>query len=160
MSHVHSNSAAASSGLHADGFVTFKLADQWLGIPVVLIQEVLTAEAVARVPRSPEHVAGFLNLRGQIVTAVDLRTCLELPKREDDAHVMNVVVRDGEELFSLVVDRVGDVVEVGGGRVEPPPATLPGIWKDVAAGVIRLDEELLVILDVDAVLGSEASRAA
>ena len=80
--------------LHEDGFVTFRLADQWLGIPVVLIQEVLTAQAVRTVPRSPKEVSGFLNLRGQIVTAVDLRTRLGLPAREQGQE-MNVVVKDG-----------------------------------------------------------------
>ncbi len=146
--------------LHEDGFVTFRLANQWLGVPVILIQEVLTAEAVSAIPRSPSQVAGFLNLRGQIVTAVDLRTCLGLPSRADDQQVMNVVVRDGEELFSLIVDQVGDVVEVDDGRVEPAPPTLPGVWKEVCTGVVRLDEGLLVILDVDQVLGSESARVA
>ena len=146
--------------LHEDGFVTFRLAEQWLGIPVILIQEVLTAQAVSSVPRSPNQVAGFLNLRGQIVTAVDLRTCLGLPPREEDAEEMNVVVKDGEEFFSLLVDEVGDVVEVDAERVQPAPKTLPGVWRDVCNGVIRLEDGLLVVLDVDSVLGAEASRAA
>lgn len=146
--------------LHEDGFVTFRLADQWLGVPVVLIQEVLTAQIIAPVPRSPAQVAGFLNLRGQIVTAVDLRVCLGLPRRDADDGVMNVVVRDGEELFSLIVDKVGDVVEVEDRRVEPAPGTLPVLWREVCTGVIRLDEGLLVILDVEAVLRMDAARAA
>jgi len=147
--------------LHEDGFVTFRLADQWLGIPVVLIQEVLTTQAVASVPRSPREVAGFLNLRGQIVTAVDLRACLGLPDAEEDAEPgMNVVVRDGEEFFSLMVDSVGDVVAVEADRVEPAPKTLPGVWRDSCSGVIQMAEELLVILDVDRILGAEQSRAA
>jgi purine-binding chemotaxis protein CheW len=147
--------------LHDDGFVTFRLGEQWLGIPVVLIQEVLTAQSVSRVPRSPSHVAGFLNLRGQIVTAVDLRVRLGLPPHDDpEADAMNVVVKDGEEFFSLVVDQVGDVVAVDAERVEPAPATLPGVWREVASGVIQMEEELLVILDVDRILDSEASRAA
>lgn len=146
--------------LHEDGFVTFRLARQWLGIPVVLIQEVLQAQSVSPVPRSPRHVAGFLNLRGQIVTAVDLRTALGLPPREDGKAGMNVVVKDGEEFFSLIVDRVGDVVEVDADRVEPAPKTLPGVWKDVCSGVIQMEEELLVILDVKQVLGSDLGRSA
>lgn len=147
--------------LHEDGFVTFRLAGQWLGIPVVLIQEVLTTQAVSSVPRSPREVAGFLNLRGQIVTAVDLRACLGLPPAtEDAAPGMNVVVRDGDEFFSLMVDSVGDVVEVEADRVEPAPKTLPGVWRDVCCGVIQMEEELLVILDVDQILGTGQTRAA
>lgn len=146
--------------VHDDGFVTFRLADQWLGIPVILIQEVLTKQTVSQVPRSPSQVAGFLNLRGQIVTAVDLRTLLGLEPRPEGAHEMNVVVKDGEEFFSLMVDEVGDVVEAGDGRVEAAPKTLPGVWKEVCGGVIQMEEELLVILDVDRVLRTESSRAA
>ena len=146
--------------LHEDGFVTFRLAEQWLGIPVVLIQEVLTAQAVSPVPRSPSAVAGFLNLRGQIVTAVDLRVCLGLPAREEREGSMNVVIKDGEDFFSLMVDQVGDVVEVGAERVEPAPKTLPGVWREVCSGVIQMDEELLVVLDVDQILRSAAGQAA
>lgn len=147
--------------LHEDGFVTFRLAGQWLGIPVVLIQEVLTTQTVSSVPRSPREVAGFLNLRGQIVTAIDLRACLGLPPAGEDAEpAMNVVVRDGDEFFSLMVDSVGDVVEVEADRVEPAPKTLPGVWRDVCSGVIQMEEELLVVLDVDQVLGTDQSRAA
>ena len=145
--------------LHEDGFVTFRLADQWLGIPVILIQEVLTAQAVSSVPRSPAQVAGFLNLRGQIVTAVDLRTCLGLPDRPEGASEMNVVVKDGEEFFALLVDEVGDVVEVDADRIQPAPKTLPGVWRDVCSGVIQMDEELLVVMDVEQVLRSEARAA-
>lgn len=154
------NADDARARLHEDGFVTFRLAEQWVGVPVILIQEVLTSQMVSRVPRSPAHVAGFLNLRGQIVTAVDLRTCLGLPPRPEGQSGMNVVVKDGEEFFSLMVDEVGDVVEVSQDRVEPAPRTLPGVWKEVCTGVIQMDEELLVVLDVEQVLRSETTRAA
>ncbi len=86
--------------LRDDGFVTFQLADQLLGIPVVLIQEVLMGVEILPVPLSPREVTGFLNLRGQIVTAVDLRALLGLPDRADGESFMNVVVEQGDELFS------------------------------------------------------------
>ena len=147
-------------GLRDDGIVTFHLADQLLGIPVVLIQEVLMGEEILPVPLSPSEVHGFLNLRGQIVTAVDLRTLLGLPGRAQDESFMNVVVRHGDELFSLLVDRVGDVVEAGASGLEPRPSTLDPIWKRCCSGVIRLDRGLLVVLDVDLVLGSNAASVA
>ena len=115
--------------LREDGFVPFELADQLLGIPVVLIQEVLMGEDISPVPLSPREVKGFLNLRGQIVTAVDLRALLGLPDRAEGESFMNVVVEHDEELFSLLVDRVGDVVEAGDSAFEPTPSTLDPIWK-------------------------------
>jgi purine-binding chemotaxis protein CheW len=146
--------------LRHHGFVTFRLGPQWLGVPVILIQEVLSGEEIQPVPLSPHEVRGFLNLRGQIVTAVDLRAVLGIDPREEGSDFMNVVVRDGDELFSLLVDEVGDVVEVGDEAVEPVPKTLDAVWARCCSGVVRLDESLLVVLDVDLVLGSQASQAA
>ena len=146
--------------LRDDGYVTFRLDRQWLGIPVVLIQEVLAGQSVTPVPLAPPQVQGFLNLRGQIVTAVSLRAVLGLPPRVEASPHMNVVVQRDEELFSLIVDEVGDVLEVGDQEVEPTPETLDPLWKTRSLGVIRLEQGLLVVLDVDAVLGLEGSRAA
>ncbi len=147
------------SHLRLEGFVTFLLENQWLGIPVVLVQEVLVEQRVSPVPLSPEEVAGFLNLRGQIVTAIELRARLGLAPRTDQA-AMNVVVRDEDELYSLIVDEVGDVVQVGMDQVEATPQTLDPVWKQCSRGVIRLDEGLLLVLDVDRVLRKDAIRAA
>lgn len=155
-------SAAGQKGrfnLRDDGYVTFHVADQLLGIPVALVQEVLMGEEILPVPLSPREVRGFLNLRGQIVTAVDLRAVLGLPDREEGAKFMNVVVEHEDELFSLLVDRVGDVVEAGASAFEPTPSTLDPIWKRSCSGVIRLDRGLLVVLDVDLVLSSDTASA-
>ena len=146
--------------LRDHGFVTFRLGDQWLGVPVVMIQEVIAGRRISPVPLSASEVQGFLNLRGQIVTAVDLRAVLGLPPREEGDPFMNVVVKDGDELFSLVVDEVGDVVEVGDSGVEPTPKTLDAVWKRCCQGVIRMERGLLVVLDVGVVLGSEMAGAA
>jgi len=133
-------------------YVTFRLADQWLGIPVMVVQEVLVAMRIARVPMSPEAIAGFLNLRGQIVTAVDLRTTLRLPNRDTDAEVMNVVVRHESELFAFMVDEVGDVVSVPNDTVAPAPATLDARWRTVCTGIVRRERGLLLVMSVHEVL--------
>lgn len=135
-----------------DGYVSFRVAGQWLGIPVVLVQEVLNAQAISPIPHAPREVAGFLNLRGQIVTAVDLRVRLGLAAREEGEGFMNVVVRDHGELFSLLVDEVGDVVEVGSDHLGPTPATLDEHWRECCEGVIKLKSGLLVVLNVAALL--------
>ena len=133
-------------------YVTFRLADQWLGIPVMVVQEVLIAMRIARVPMAPEAIAGFLNLRGQIVTAIDLRTTLRLPSREADAEVMNVVVRHESELFAFMVDEVGDVVSVPNDAVQPAPATLDLRWRTACTGIVRRDGGLLLVMSVHEVL--------
>lgn len=143
-----------------DGYVSFRVAGQWLGIPVVLVQEVLTEQSISRVPLAPPEVSGFLNLRGQIVTALDLRTRLGLPAREPGASFMNIVVRDEGELFSLLVDAVGDVVEVSGEQVEPTPATLAEEWRACCSGVIRLPAGLLAVLEVEKLLEIETALEA
>jgi purine-binding chemotaxis protein CheW len=143
----------------SDGYVSFRLLDQWLGVPVVKVQEVLVEQRVSPVPLAPPEIAGFLNLRGQIVTAIDVRTRLGLPPRAQAESSMNIVVRDGEELVSLVVDAVGDVVEASAGSREPTPRTLDDRWRSCCEGVVRLPVGLLVVMSVDELLRPGASAA-
>lgn len=133
-------------------YVSFRLGTQWLGVPVNVVQEVLNPQSIRRVPRAPSEVAGLLNLRGQIVTAVDLRQRLGLPEYTEERGSMNVVVRHGQESFSLLVDDVGDVINVSGQKLEPVPNSLDAQWKAVTKGVFRLEKRLFVILNVPAVL--------
>jgi purine-binding chemotaxis protein CheW len=136
----------------AEGFVSFQLTGQWLGIPVTRVQEVLIEQRLSPVPLAPAEVSGFLNLRGQIVTAIDLRTRLGLPSRAPGETYMNIVVRDGNELFSLVVDLVGDVVQTAPGDLEPTPLTFDPRWRACCDGVIQLPVGLLVVMSVDELL--------
>jgi purine-binding chemotaxis protein CheW len=139
---------------HAE-YVTFRLAEQWLGIPVMAVQEVLTSQRIARVPMAPSAIAGFLNLRGQIVTALDLRITLGLEPRDDAQDVMNVVVRHDAELFAFMVDEVGDVVSVTDQSVQPTPASLDPRWRTASVGIVRRESDLLMILSVDEVIRLE-----
>jgi purine-binding chemotaxis protein CheW len=143
-----------------EGYVTFRLDGQWLGVPVVRVQEVLTAQAICPVPLAPAEVAGFINLRGQIVTVVDLRCRLGLPGCADRSAGMNIVLRDGDELFSFLVDGVGDVVEADSGQLEPAPPTLNPRWMSCCDGVIRLHSGLLVVMSIDLLLDAGASAPA
>jgi purine-binding chemotaxis protein CheW len=147
--------AGAAARVPAGGereYVTFRVGDQWLGIPVVMVQEVLTAERIARVPLAPPEFTGFLNLRGQIVSAIDLRVRLGLPTRERDQRFMNVVVGDHDELFSFLVDEVGDVQPVGADGLEPTPSTLDPRWRQVSDGVVRRKHDLLVAVSAEKLL--------
>ena len=131
-------------------FLTMTVAGQGCAVPVLLVRDVLGPQAITRIPLAPPEVAGSLNLRGRIVTAVDLRLRLGLPQR--DAAAMSVVVEQGGELYSLLVDEVGEVIPLAGTAFEPNPPTLDAGWRDVSRGVHRQAERLLIALDVERVL--------
>ena len=133
-------------------YVSFYVDEQLLGIPVNTVQEVLNPQAIAPVPLARSEISGLLNLRGQIVTAVNLRKRLGLPSLPSDRRSMNVVVRHQGESFSMLVDDVGDVINVSGDVLQPAPSTLDAHWKSVTAGVFRLEGRLFVILNVASLL--------
>ncbi|MCA8932573.1 MAG: chemotaxis protein CheW [Rhodospirillaceae bacterium] len=133
---------------HAAEFVTMTVADQGFGILVGQVHDVLSHHRLTRIPLAPPEVAGSLNLRGRIVTAIDVRRRLDLEPRPAGMGQMSIVVDHGGEPYSLLVDSVGDVVRLPLAGLEPNPATLNRQWRDVSAGIYRLDQTLLVVLDV------------
>lgn len=133
-------------------YVSFWIDKQLLGVPVNVVQEVLNPQTISRTPLARREIAGLLNLRGQIVTAVNLRRRLALPDLPEDQRSINVVVQHRGESFSLLVDEVGDVINVAAQDLEPPPRTVASHWKQVTSGVFRLERGLFVILDVSALL--------
>ena len=140
----------------AQSFVTFRVADHLFGVPVTRVQDILTPHAIAPVPGGPREVRGLINLRGRIVTVVDLRTRLSLPLRDGaKAGGMCVTVECGGEYYTLFVDAVGDVVTLSPTLRERNPSTLDQVWKAVAEAVYRTDEGLLIALDIDQLLALE-----
>lgn len=135
------------------GYVTFSIAGQRFGVPVATVQEVVPHQDLARVPLAPPEIAGLLNLRGVVVTALDLRPRLGLSPRTPGAPALHVVVRDGGELLSLLVDEIGEVVEVEELGIEPAPATLGELWSECCAGIVRLPHGLLLLLSLEPLLG-------
>ena len=133
-------------------FLTVKIDGQMFGIPILQVQDVLGEIRVTRIPLAPPQVSGSLNLRGRIVTAIDVRKCLGLPPMENIDRRMSVVVSYDEELYSLIIDDVGDVLTLQDKDFEQNPATLDLVWKSVSLGVYRLDGQILVILDVPKLL--------
>ena len=141
-------------------FVSVTIAEQMFGIPVLQVQDVLAALRISRIPLAPPEVAGSLNLRGRIVTVIDIRTRLRLPRRPEGQQSMSVVVDHQGELYSLLVDSVGEVLSLEIGAADRNPATLDPVWREVSAGIHRLDGKLLVVLDVARVLDLSAQAAA
>lgn len=139
-------------GRSTDQYVSFRVDGQLLGVPVSAVQEVLNPQNIAPTPKARPEIEGLLNLRGQIVTAVNLRRRMKLPELGDGQSSMNVVLRYKDESFSLLVDEVGDVINVASETMEPVPQTLDPHWKSVTRGVFRLEGRLFVILNVDSIL--------
>ncbi len=132
-------------------FVTLMVADQLCGIPVLGVRDVLGEQTITRIPLASREIAGSLNLRGRIVTAIDLRRRLGLP----DAPLgtpMSVVAEQGGELYALLVDQVSEVMTLAPSSFEPNPPTLPPHWSEFSAGIYRLQDRLLVVLDVTRLL--------
>jgi len=140
----------------AHKFCTFHVGDLFLGIEVERIQEVLRGSVVTAVPKAASAIRGLINLRGQIVTAVDLRTRFNLPDRDAEISSTILVLDGAGELLSLVVDRAGDVVEVEDDQFEEPPDTLKSDSRRLIRGAYKLEQRLLLVLDADHAFSLEA----
>lgn len=140
-------------------YATFFLDGLYFGIEVLKVQEVIRHQAMTPVPLAPTVVRGLINLRGQIVTALDLRARLGLTPRADGDLPMNVVVRTADGAVSLLVDEIGDVVEVRGEQFEHPPETVRAKVDGLVTGVYKLPARLLLILDVERTVDITARHA-
>jgi purine-binding chemotaxis protein CheW len=146
------NAESADLEQASEGFVTVVTGGQLFGMKLERVRDVFVPRGLSQVPLAPPEVAGLLNLRGRIVTAIDLRRRLGLPPRSDGGAPVAVGIEERGELYGLIVDRVGDVMRLKPSSYEANPANLDPHWAKVCAGVHRLDEGLLVVLDVDKVL--------
>lgn len=126
---------------------TFQLGEGHYCVNAECVQEVIRYQEMTTVPLTPDSIAGLINLRGQIVTAIDMRKRLGIEDRASDARPMNVVVRTGDSAVSLLVDKIGDVMEVENDRFELPPATLQGPTRTLVKGTYKLKDRLLLLLD-------------
>jgi len=133
-------------------FLTIIVGAQMFGIPVLQVQDVLGEKETTRIPLAPPEIAGAMNLRGRIVTAIDLRYKLSMPEKPEGSSSMYIVVEYQNELYSFIVDKVGDVLSLPDSKFEKTLSTIDMSWKDVTAGIYRLDGGLLVILDVASIL--------
>jgi purine-binding chemotaxis protein CheW len=142
----------------ADLVLTLTVGGQPCGVPVLLVRDVLGTQSITPIPLAPVEIEGAMNLRGRIVTAVDLRRRLGLPPREAGAEPMSIVVEHGGELYSMLADAVGDVVPLAAADRAPNPPTLDALWRDVSRGVHRSDGQLLILLDVERLLAIGGER--
>jgi purine-binding chemotaxis protein CheW len=134
-------------------FCTFFVKDEFFGVPVQQVQEVIRYQEMTRVPLMPSIIRGLINLRGQIVMAVDLRRRLGLEDRPHSELPMNVVVLTDDGAVSFLVDEIGDVLEVADDSFEEAPETVNGQARDLVRGVYKLPDRLLLVLDVEQAVG-------
>lgn len=140
-------------------FCTFHLDRLYFGIEVLQVQEVIRSQIMTRVPLATRSVRGLINLRGQIVTAIDLRTRLGLAPFGEGQQPMNVVIRTEDGAVSLLVDEIGDVLDVEEADYEDPPETLPASARELIRGVYKLQGRLLLVLDTEKAIGLEPAAA-
>ena len=133
-------------------YVTAMIDGQLFGLPIVRVQDVFIPERLTRVPLAPPEIVGVLNLRGRIVTLIDLRRRFGLGERKEGEDVMAIGVESRGESYGLLIDRVGEVVELDGVAREPNPVNLDQRLAQMSSGIYRLDDQLLVVVDVDRVL--------
>ncbi|MFP4314150.1 MAG: chemotaxis protein CheW [Alphaproteobacteria bacterium] len=137
-------------------YLTLTIAGQLFGIQVLQVEDVLRKQNLTIVPLAPKEISGSLNLRGRIVTAINVREALGLPPplEDEENSDMSVVVEHEGELYSLIIDKVGDVLSLNKENFQDNPATLDAKWLSVSAGIYRLENELMVILDVSKLIGN------
>lgn len=149
---THPTPAADPSAGTERIYVTLHVAGQLCGVPLEGVRDVLAARAITRIPLAAPEIAGNLNLRGRIVTAIDLHRRLRLPPAVEVDAPMSVVIEQGAELYALLVDQVSEVVSLPARLMERTPPTLSGGWAEFSTGVYQLTERLLVVLDMDRLL--------
>jgi purine-binding chemotaxis protein CheW len=152
--------AVKSEGQQASGqFSTFLIDDLFFGVDVLDVQEVLRAQQMTPVPQAPDVVEGLINLRGQIVTAIDMRRRLQMPKLATGQPPMNIVVSTQDGAVSLLVDEIGDVLDMEASNYERPPDNLDPAARELIRGVYKMKDRLMLVLDTEKAIEVEASLA-
>jgi len=147
------------SGQDTRQYSTFFVGDLFFGVEVLRVQEVLRYHEMTQVPLAPEVVEGLINLRGQIVAAIDMRRRLKLTPRAAGRMPLNMVVRSEEGVVSLLVDEIGDVLEVKSDTFEVPPDNVSGVVRELVHGVHKLKGRLLLILDTEKTIDLSVAEA-
>lgn len=141
-------------------FSTFYVADLFFGVDVLHVQEVLRSQPMTSVPQAPGVIEGLINLRGQIVTAIDMRRRLGLPQRAGDHAPMNMVVRTTDGAVSLLVDEIGDVLDMDAATYERPPQNLDPVARGLIRGIYKLKDRLLLVLDEERTVDLAVAKTA
>ena len=140
--------------------ISVEVMGQSWGIPIAAVREVLGPQSITPVPLAPPALAGSLNLRGRIVTVLDLRTPLGAAPTEAPEQAMEIVVEQGGELYSLLIDAVGESLSLPAAALEPPPQTMNSRWRGLTDGIVKMDGQLLLVLSLQRLVAAIATTTA
>lgn len=135
--------------------VTFSISEEEFGVNILKVQEIIRTMEITKVPRSPHFVEGVINLRGKVIPIIDLRKRFGLKAKPGDKDTRIIVIEINNIIVGFVVDAVSEVLRIPAGTVEPPPPVVAGIESDYISGVGKLNDRLLIMLDLDKILSSE-----
>lgn len=135
--------------------VSFRLHDEEYAIEITRVKEIILVEGITRVPQMPEFVEGIINLRGNVIPVLDLRKRFGLPCRELDDQTRIMVTRMGDRIVGLIVDSVSQVMKIPQADIQPPPATIAGLAGEYLLGVGKVDDRLLILLDIEKIISAD-----
>lgn len=138
--------------------VSFKIGDEEFGVDILKVQEINRMLQVTRVPNAPDYVDGVINLRGKVIPIIDLRTRLNMPRKEHDKDTRIVVVELSGRVVGFVVDAVSEVLRIPKSVTEPPPSVVSGIDAEYITAVGKLEDRLLILLDLERILSAEENQ--
>lgn len=135
--------------------VTFSIGEEEFGVEILKVQEIIRTMEITKVPRAPEFVEGVINLRGKVIPIIDLRRRFGLDSKKHDKHTRIIVIEINNMIVGFIVDSVSEVLRIPAGTVEPPPPVVAGMESDYISGVGKLQDRLLILLDLDRLLSQE-----
>lgn len=135
--------------------VSFRLAQEEYGIEITKVQEIILMGEITRVPQTPEYIKGLINLRSTVIPIVDLRRRFGLPEAEPTEETRIMVVNVSGRTIGIIVDAVSEVLRISGEQIAPPPPTVAGLGREYLTGLVKLEHRLLILLDIDKILGRE-----
>lgn len=139
--------------------VTFSIGDEEFGVDILKVQEIIRTMEITKVPKAPDFVEGVINLRGNVIPIIDLRKRFGLETREHDKHTRIIVIEINKTIVGFIVDSVSEVLRIPSDTVEPPPPVVAGIESDYISGVGKLEDRLLILLDLDRLLSGDEVEA-
>lgn len=139
--------------------VTFRIGNEEFGVDILAVQEIIRTMAITKVPKAPDFVEGVINLRGKVIPIVDLRRRFGMPARDNDKHTRIIVIETGSIIVGFMVDSVSEVLRIPARTIEAPPAVVSGLESDYIDGVGKLDDRLLIMLDLDRLLSGQEKEA-